>query len=119
MTDHPFYTMLDEFGQMQLNMVAFNKTANLQDLIFTNAPESITDIIEYPSVFKTDHTLLRFELLYWYPIRSKLRCSVFNYKLANGKGACFHTPVFSSPASTTGMPYHVCTDALFAHRMLY
>ena len=38
MTDHPFYTMLDEFGQMQLNKVAFNKTANLQDLIFTNAP---------------------------------------------------------------------------------
>ena len=73
MADHPFYTMLDEFGQMQLNKVAFNKTANLLDLIFTNAPESITDIIEYPSVFKTDLTLLRFGLLHWYPIRSKLR----------------------------------------------
>ena len=76
MTDHPFYTMLDEFGQMQLNKVASNKSANLLDLIFTNAPESITDIIEYPSVFKTDHTSLRFGLLHWYPIRSKLRRSI-------------------------------------------
>ena len=52
MTDHPFYTIVDEFGQMQLNKVASNKSANLLDLIFTNAPESITNIIQTQACLK-------------------------------------------------------------------
>ena len=53
---------MSEFGHSQINDVISNSASNILDLNFTNIPEIISTVSEFPSLFPTDHAVLKFSI---------------------------------------------------------
>jgi len=71
---------LHELHFEQVNPVLSNSHGSRLDLIFSNVPEKLSPVNEYPGEFTTDHALLAFSLLLNVQHLARRARTVFNYK---------------------------------------
>ena len=50
-----FEKIMSEFGHSQINDVISSSAGNTYDLIFTNIPEMISTVSEFPCIFPTEN----------------------------------------------------------------
>lgn len=74
---------LNELHLIQVNNVPSNVQRNQLDLVFTNVPEKLSAITEYPGDFDTDHNLLKFSMYLGIRPKQGQAKVVFNYKKGN------------------------------------
>ena len=55
-----FCAMINQNNLIQFNNVISNKHGDLLDLVFASSPSLITEPVECPILFETDHTVLSF-----------------------------------------------------------
>ena len=74
--------IMSEFGHSQINDVISNSAGSIFDLIFTNIPEMISTVSEFPCIFPTDHAVLKFPIFIPKTRHNKKERFVYNYKAA-------------------------------------
>ncbi|KAI8496798.1 hypothetical protein Bbelb_254530 [Branchiostoma belcheri] len=74
----------------QHNQIPSNKNNNLLDLIFSNCPESLSNIVELPADFNTNHTTLEFSVKYNTLPKSGIPRKVYDFKRADWEGLRTH-----------------------------
>ena len=77
-----FSSLMEGFGHVQLNNIPSNCKGNIIDLVYSNVPEKMGHVNEYPCEFSTDHIVLQFNM-YFTPLSLKEPDRyVYNYEKA-------------------------------------
>ena len=82
---HNFSSLMEDFGHVLLKSIKSNCKGNIIDLVFSNVPEKMGHVNEYPCEFSTDHTVLQLNM-YFTPLSLKepdrYMYNNYNYKKA-------------------------------------
>ena len=72
--------MINQNNLIQLNNVISNKHGSLLDLVFASSPSTITEPVECPILFETDHTVLAFNFNLTFKVRRQKTRTVYSFK---------------------------------------
>ena len=78
--NNDFCTMINQNNLIQLNNVISNKHGSLLDLVFASSPSLITEPVECPILFETDHTVLSFNFNLTSKVKRQIPRTVYNFK---------------------------------------
>jgi len=81
--DSNFVKLVDDYSLDQINQVPSNRHGNMLDLVFTNACELYSKVLDMESDYPTDHTVLGFSINIKPSCKRSFKRTVYNFKKVN------------------------------------